>query len=306
MNKTLRFKISLSLLFVLAALSFFLAFQVGASIMTELPALRSAYRIAPAFFTYLCPVFIWASVQGLLRPKNVNAYKVRLPLWAGLVGGLSLASLILVIVNLATKTYPSFVMGTLTPLYPLDLILFDLLFLAYSAFVLTRFKKIKPESFVYYPRKTPIWLSILKGIGCFGYYFASIYFLGAFLVGFSFADYSSVYFADLIPFYVLMVIPSALYFFLVFEKDREASNTIRPLLNSAAWLLLTVIFGVTAFIVILNIPSLIFYTCAPYFPPDFMLSKNIAPFIIILFPVIYVFALTISRYHGYAHSEPKA
>lgn len=303
MNKTLRFKITLSIVFILASLSFFLAFQVGASIMTELPNFRTGYRMIPAFFTYLSPVFIWASLQNLLRPKDKNAYKVRLPLFAGLVAGLSLTSLILTIVYLANKVYPSFVMGTLTPLFPLDLILFDLLFLAYSAFIFTRVKKIKDVLFAYYPRKDHVWLSILKGIGCFIYYFAALYFFGSFLVGFSFADYSNIYFADLIPFSVLMIIPALLYFFLVFEKEKDPSVSIHPLLHISIWTLVTLIFSLSAFIVLLNIPSLLFYTCAPYFAPDYMLSKNLAPFFIILIPLIYTFILTISRYRNYVSSK---
>jgi hypothetical protein len=279
-------KLAECLLYVFCAICLFQFVYVFAS---DLQDFSHLWKMLPTYLSFLLPTYVLFVIRFLLAPVSENALKKTLFVNGIVLCVLSVATLGLIIVGFAQKSYSSIVQGGATPLYPLDLIILNGVLCGLSVFWILSSRHswsalvYSEQRGVRWPRK--LLLGAIKGL----FVLISLYFLGAFLCGLAFADYGGAYQGYMIPVYCLMLLPAgclAVYEWFV-QKGMPLNQAKRKgLFYSTSALGLSVLLSFL-FLLFLKIqPDFLIEEATAYFPVDFMGSYAIAPFLLCITPTI--------------------
>lgn len=266
------------ILFVIASICmYFATYMVG----TFLGDTSVIYKMFPAAITYLLPVYLLFVLHLIMFPKNSKKLHSTIKVNGLVMASLSFVSLVLVVVYLAKGVYFSLVEGSVTALYPLDLIIIDLLVMALGIWLLLSERKMHDEDFIFYPARGKLAYSIINSIVKGFISIVVLYFFGAFIMSFGSINYGSATAPLMIPFYILfflMALP------LLFDNYFFRNNEGVQLVNTKKWSIVLSSVIVADLIALIacwvTCPSLLAYEAQPIFFPDFMLEKFFAPYFI--------------------------
>jgi hypothetical protein len=257
---------------------YFSTYLVG----TVLGDTSTLYKMFPAVITYLLPVYLLFVLHLIMFPKNPKKLHSTIKVNGLVMGSLSFVSLVLVVVYLIKGVYFSLVEGSVTALYPLDLILIDLLVMALGIWLLLSERKMHDEDFLYFAPRGKLAYSIINSIVKSFVSLVSLYFMGAFILSFGNMNYGSSTAPLMIPFYVLFFLMSLP---LLADNYLFRNDDVLGVMKKkwASILSGIIVIDLLALIICwVKVPSLLAYEAQPIFFPDFMLEKFFAPYFIFI------------------------
>ena len=290
--------VSLALIafFVLSAFAFFYALYAFADCIGSIvsgsvdAALRDAGRCLPIFLS--CFMSIWGLLlaHGLFR--NVNDEKRVKSLKKNAIALLAFVAVnfVAIIVMLIMGKFHSIVEGAPTPIYPLDSILYSLIYVALAVFALIYLNKLQDKFAYVVPSRGPI-VTKARGLYCT---FVSFWLLIAL---FSFASFAmGLFIVDFAHGYVLFSIGLLLVYCLnalfigawefyyneLKEENRKAFLLPLAIVGLIASILVAVIYFV-GLAINLDGPSNVGFGVLPV---AFAASVNIATLIVVFTPII--------------------
>jgi hypothetical protein len=264
------------ILFIIAGLCMYFSTYLVGTVLGDTSVL---YKLFPAIITYLLPVYLLFVLHLIMFPKNPKKLHSTIRVNGLVMASLSFVSLVLVVVYLAKGVYFSLVEGTVTALYPLDLIIIDLLIMALGIWLFISERKMHDEDFLYYAPRGKLAYGIINSILKSFVALVSLYFLGAFIMSFGNINYGSATAPLMIPFYVLFFLMA-----LPLLADNYLFRSGEIVVNKKKWsitLSSIIVADLIALIICwVTCPSLLAYEAQPIFFPDFMLEKFFAPYFI--------------------------
>lgn len=296
MNKKTYFLGIEVIIFLFASVSFFFGFQILAADFYDFSHL---WRMLPAILSYFSPVY-WLFIIHLL----ISHQKSKKLLQTSLINAIVLISLgaiiaLIVIIYLGVSLYP--IDGMINSLFPIDLLLINLISIAFGIALIYYYKKIKNKDDLEVVPKTKLWKKILSSIFFPFYSLIALYEMGSILLGFDFASYGSEEFAASIPAYIAMI--SLSIFLLLREIHRlyEIKIEGRKLqIYSISLFVLGVFIGVLPLFMLLVSPTYPELNFHPYYPLDFMGSLRISIYLWsipnILGPIFFFFIPTMKAF----------
>ena len=288
--------LAIIVLFVFSAFTFFNALYAFAdalgSIVSGSPdaALRDATRSLPIFLS--CFMSIWGLLlfHGLFRNVNDERRVKSLKKNAFALVGFAAANLVAIIVMLAIGKFHSLVEGSPSPLYPLDSILYSLIYVALGVFVLLYLKKWQEKLPYTVPSRGPI-VTKMRGLYCTFVSFwmlIAIYSFAACAIGLFIQDFVNGYLffsIALILVYLVNALSLAVWEFYYNElKEEKRREFLLPL--ALAGLVVSALVAILYFVALgLNLdgPSNAGFGILPV---AFAASVNIATMIVVFTPVI--------------------
>ena len=288
--------IALIISFIFSAYTFFNAMYAFADCIGSIvcasfdAALRDATRSLPTFLSFLMSLWGLLLFHGLFR--NVSDEKRVKSLKKNAIALLAFAAVnfVAIIVMLIMGKYHSLVDGSPSPLYPLDSILYSLVYVALGVFALIYLNKLQEKLPYEVPSRGPV-VKKARGFYCTFVTFwmlIAIFSFAAFTIGLFIQDFKAgyiLYSIGLILVYCLNFLFLAVWEFYYNELKEE---------NKKAFLLPLAIFGliisilVTAFYFLGLGASLDGPSNAGFgiLPVAFAASVNIATMIVVATPVI--------------------
>lgn len=253
-------------------------------------ALKDLLRSLPLFFSFFMSLWTLFMLHDTLRnsdnEKRLKSTFVRAIVILALAG----VSILYVIIGRIVGKYSSLVEGSPSALYPLDSILYSLLFVAIGVFAIIYVKKLQAKLPYEAPSRGPI-VKKVRWLYCLGMVFwlmialfgfaASI--LGLFIVDFvhGYQFFSvSIIFCFALPFILLMF--WEFYFNELTEENKKAFALPLALVS----------VGLSVLAMVLYFVSLAFNLDAPsnigfgIFPVAFAASVNIATMVVVITPFI--------------------
>jgi len=286
----------LILFFVFSAFTFFNALYAFADCVGSIvsgsmdAALRDAGRSLPLFFS--CFMSIWALLlaHGLFR--NVSDEKRVKSLKKNAIALLAFAAanLIAIIVMLAMGKIHSLVEGSPSPWYPLDSILYSLIYVALGVFALVYTKKLQEKLPYAVPSRGPV-VKKARGLYCTFMSFwmlIAIYSFAAFFIGLFIVDFMNGYLFFSIS--ILLVYLINFVFLGVWEfyynelKEENKNKFLLPL--AIAGLIVSALVTILYFVglgVNLDGPSNVGFGILPV---AFAASVNMATLLVVFTPII--------------------
>jgi hypothetical protein len=280
-------KISLKrrILLILEALLFaFVSWVFFTFISSVFNAVGSALDVKPTMLPYWLSVIIliyFLFVYHLiLFPKTEKKLLLTYKINGIVLASLSLVAAVLIVIWAAKGTYAGIVAGVVTPLFPLDFLLSDIIICGlgiYFAFFLARKKP--TEETRYYPyaygKVRLVFSSILRGL----YALFALYFTASFIISIFIAKYSEPSGWELLFIWFLMGVPGALlayhdWFYMdeIHTREGDLKRSLIALIVSASLVILMLIG-------ILTVPNFIVENATGIFMLDYMKSWNAAPYL---------------------------
>ena len=287
--------IALIVFFAFSAFTFFNAMYAFADCIGSIvsgsadAALRDAGRSIPLFLS--CFMSIWALllVHGLFR--NVSDEKRIKTLKKNAIALLAFAfvNLVAIIVMLIMGKFHSLVEGTPSPFYPLDSLLYSLIFVALGIFALLYVSKLQEKLPYVVPSRGPV-VSKLRGLYCTFMSFwmlIALYSFASFAIGLFILDFGHYFFFS---FALTLVYFINCLFLVVWElyfnelKEERKKEFLLPL--AAVGLIVSIVVAAIYLIGLgtnLDAPSNAGFGVLPV---AFAASVNIATLIIVFTPLI--------------------
>ena len=287
--------IALIVFFAFSAFTFFNAMYAFADCIGSIvsgsadAALRDAGRSIPLFLS--CFMSIWALllVHGLFR--NVSDEKRIKSLKKNAIALLAFAfvNLVAIIVMLIMGKFHSLVEGAPSPFYPLDSILYSLIFVALGIFALLYVSKLQEKLSYVVPSRGPV-VSKLRGLYCTFMSFwmlIALYSFASFAIGLFILDFGHYFFFS---FALTLVYFINCLFLVVWElyfnelKEEKKKEFLLPL--AAVGLIVSIVVAAIYLIGLgtnLDAPSNAGFGVLPV---AFAASVNIATLIIVFTPLI--------------------
>ena len=288
MNYALKRKILLGLEALLFAFLSWIFFTFVSSVFN---AVGSAIDVKPTMLPYWLSVIVLIYFlfvfHLILFPKSEKKLLLTYKINGIVLASLALIAALLIIVWVANGTYASMVAGVLTPLFPLDFLLFDFIVAGlgiYFAFFLAR-KTPAPET-KYYPYEhgmvRRVFSSAFRGL----YVLFSLYFTACFIFSLFMAKYSEPSGWELFFIWFLMAVPAAYWayhdWFYMDEVHTRTGDIKRSLIAIivSGSLVLVMLIGILA------VPNFIVENATGLFMLDYMKSWNAAPYLMSLSALI--------------------
>lgn len=287
--------IALIVFFVFSAFTFFNGMYAFADCVGSIvsgsfdAALRDAGRSIPLFLTTFMSIWALLLVHGLFR--NVSDEKRVKSLKKNAIALLAFAAVnfVAIIVMLIMGKFHSLVEGAPSPLYPLDSILYSLIFVALGVFALLYLSSLQQKIPYVVPSRGPI-VSKLRGLYCTFISFwmlIAIYSFAAFAIGLFILDFGHYFFFS---FALCLVYFVNCLFLAVWElyfnelKEEKKKEFLLPLaIAGLVVAVLTVVIYMIGLGTNLDAPSNAGFGILPV---AFAASVNIATLIIVFTPVI--------------------
>lgn len=275
-------KIAETILYIYASLLFFYFVYIFAA---DFQDFSHTFKMAGAYLAFLLPTYLLFIVHLLLYPKTPSKLKKTYQINGFVFAGVAALSLLLIIINLATGNITSFVEGSLTSLYPCDVVILDVINIALGVCLSLFGAKLFPaDGALYCPSDIPLWKTIVRSILRPLYVFFSLYTLGAFLFGLGMAYYSGAYFGYMIPAYLLMLLAPAFLGYYEWgyrEVPEEQRSKKRSVLYFGISFGSVTLLAIFHFVFLALQPDFFLEQAIAYFPLDFMGSVNAAPLVLI-------------------------
>ena len=295
-KQSLIVSIALIVFFVFSAYTFFNAMYAFADCIGSIvsgsadAALRDASRSLPLFLS--CFMSIWALLlcHGLFR--NVDDVKRVKSIKKNAIALLAFAAVnfVAIIIMLIMGKFHSLVEGSPSPLYPLDSILYSLVFVALGVFALLYLKKFQEKLPYEVPSRGPV-VKKVRGLYCTFMSFwmlIAIYSFAAFTIGLFIQDFVNGYLffsIALLLVYLVNCLFLAVWEFYYNElKEEKRKEFLLPL--ALCGLIVSVLVAVLYFVglgVNLDGPSNAGFGILPV---AFAASVNIATMIVVATPLI--------------------
>lgn len=271
-----------ALLFLLASLATFTCVASLANVVgsTDMPI----KRMGPYYLSVLALIYSVFLIHLVLFPKSEAKLKLTLKVSSIVMAALAFLSALLIVINLASHEYSSFVSGVVTPLFPLDSFLWDLGLIALGVYLAIKgFRFSSKTTRVYYPYSHGM---VRKIFGSFfrGFYLLiALYLTGAALTFIFIANYGSATWWAMLGLWLLMLVPCAtlIYHDFFYKKPEGHSNEENrkiALIVLGGGLLLTFYF----LLALLLRRNFIVEDATSLFLFDYMKSWNAAPYIVSL------------------------
>jgi hypothetical protein len=267
----------------------FLMFTLIASVGNLIGATNSPLaRMLPYYLSVFLAVYLLFVGHLVLFPKNENRLKLTLKINGIILTVLGFLTAVLFVVYVVKGTYSSFVMGGVSPLFPLDLFLLDLLVMAAGIYFVIKAFRFKAASIpLYFPYEHGlvrlIFASFFRGL----YVLFALYLTGAFLMDIGIANYGSPTAWCMVGLWLLLGVPAALLFYHDFFYKNGTSKTPETTLRIALAFLIGVLVLEFYFLLCLLIkPNFIVEDATALFLLDYMKSWNAAPYIVSLMAIL--------------------
>ena len=294
--QSLIISLALILFFVFSSYTFFNALYAFADCIGSIvcgsmdSALRDATRSLPLFLS--CFMSIWAVLLFQAAFRNVSDEKRAKSLKKNAIALLAFAgvNLVAVIVMLAIGKYHSLVEGSPSPLYPLDSILYSLIFVALGVFTLVYLSKLQDKLPFELPQRGTI-VKKARGLYCtfvtFWMLIAMFSFAG-FSIGLFIYDFAHEYvfygIALLLVYLVNFLFLGVWEFYYNELKDEKKKEFLLPLaIAGLVVAVLSVVLYMVALGTGLDAPSNAGFGILPV---AFTASVNIATLVVVFAPVI--------------------
>lgn len=245
-------------------------------------------RMLPFYLSVISLVYLLIVLHLIIFPKDSRKLQLTYRINGIILAGLSFFAVLLTIVNLIDKTYASIVSGVLSPLFPLDYLLLDLLILGGSIYlILAGFRYKEDPNQIYYPYQGGMTKKVFSSFFLGFFFIISAYLTGAFLIEIFIANYgSSTWFAALMM-WILLGIPGGLFFYHEwFYMDKAFFDRPKKKKVSLICLLISVFFSLAFIIALLIKPNFIVEDATALFPIDYMKSWNLAPYLLSLMAIL--------------------
>ena len=288
--------IAIMVFFLFSAFTFFNAMYAFADCVGSIvssstdAALRDALRSLPLFLS--CFMSIWALLLCHAFFRNVNEENRSKSLKKNAIALLAFAAVnfVAIIVMLIAGKFHSLVEGAPSPLYPLDSILYSLVYVALGVFALLYPKKFQEKLPYEVPSRGPV-VSKARGLYCTFMSFwmlIAIYSLAAFLIGLFIIDFCHGYFffsfALILVYFINWVYLAVWEFYYNELKEEKKKEFLLPLaICGLVVALIVVALYMIALGTNLDAPSNAGFGILPV---AFAASVNIATLIIVFTPVI--------------------
>ena len=288
--------IAIMVFFLFSAFTFFNAMYAFADCVGSIvsssadAALRDALRSLPLFLSAF--MSIWALLLCHAFYRNVNEERRSKSLKKNAIALLAFAAVnfVAIIVMLIAGKFHSLVEGAPSPLYPLDSILYSLIYVALGVFALLYPKKFQEKLPYEVPSRGPV-VSKARGLYCTFMSFwmlIAIYSLAAFLIGLFIIDFGHGYFffsfALILVYFINWVYLAVWEFYYNELKEEKKKEFLLPLaICGLVVALIVVAIYMIALGTNLDAPSNAGFGILPV---AFAASVNIATLIIVFTPVI--------------------
>lgn len=239
-----------------------------------------------AYHLYLFP----ESEAKLLKTLRVNGI---------VLGALSFIAALLLIVYVAIGRYNSLVAGNVTPLFPLDFIIFDLAIAGLSVWAaIAGFKNKTPAETVYFPYKygkvRKVVSSVFRGLWLpFALYFTACFVLNIFI-----GNYGSSSWWAMLFLWILCGVPAGLAAFREWFYRGKAHSLLEERKTALVCLIVALSSALLMFIGLAVVPNFIVENATGLFLLDYMKSWNAAPYLSTLTAVVPPLVAFISSFKG--------
>mgnify|MGYP003294184153 CR=1 FL=1 len=284
-------------LFVLSSIAFFQGFQI---LCTDLYDFTHVLMVWPMFLTYSVISYWLFSYHSLLHQPNKDKRGKMLFVNAIIFIALGVIFETLVIVNIANGSY---VMGWINKMFPVDLILINLVTIGLGVFSLLKKEWIAdhtPALLKDYEASKPLKIagSILWGI----YALIQEYLFGGYILSGTFLDANHKGFGEAIPLLTLCLLGAVLMCYreivLFRHNGKRLSKKTRLIAGS---ILLGFVFANALYVLILNFTPASQYIALNlqgFFVLDYIASLNLAPYLTSIPPLIVVILMAVRFFIG--------
>lgn len=270
-----------AIVYIITSLAFFglipsIANEMGSTVSVN--SLMAPFWLSVALLVYFLFVF-----HLILFPESEKKLVLTLKVNGIVMAALSFLAAILIIVYVASGKYTSLVAGVVTPLFPLDYLIADLVLCGLGIYAtIYSFKKKIPAETLYFPYR---YGKVRKVVSSFfrGFWVVlSLYMSACFILFVGIANYgSSTWWHSLFMWFLLGApLGELLYreFFYRSEEHTPAGDLKRFAITLIVASSLTILF----LIALLVNPNFIVEDATALFPLDFMKSWNVAPYLVSL------------------------
>lgn len=289
-RETFIYRLLLVILYIPFSLLVFQGLQVACSDILDF---HKFFVMLPLYLSYIVlPIYLLIVFYMLSFPRSYERFLKTLCGNAIALIVLGLLLIVMVPSYVASGLYDGFLISTIAPLYPLDILLYGIVGLLLGYILLLRYllrDKTKSQDVNYEAiyRKRSLAKIIIYSFLSTLYLMLALYFMGAFFFSFISFDFSNPYLGAFVPTYLLMIYMTLLLAFAVYfvrSGYLKRKGIIMPSLFVIGTLTLTLVIA----LIITNslIPEVYIEIAKPLFPLDFMGSLNVAPLLLTLSPLI--------------------
>lgn len=293
-NKILRILL-ISVIYVVVSLSTFIAVKIFFPIISNYGL--NSISIIPGFLTYIMPLFIFFMVILYIHASTINNKRMILLILGLVITLFGVFGIIMAAILMGVVYEGNTIVGNTTPIFPLDVLLINMLYLLLGISLLV-FKHIDKNNEIINPIMTKK-ISNKKFV-LLGFYLPfSMYFFGQCLWGFMyvFEGYWSPNWYGVMPAYFLFALMTVgLIFFINCVHDDKHNKNRLALISLLSTFLYLAIFGIWFLIAIFVNPYLVPESMQWEFEILYSISYPFGLLIIVLWvliPLIYYFAKTI-------------
>jgi hypothetical protein len=238
-------------------------------------------RMLPYYLSFLVLIYLLFLVHLILFPKDekklILTYKVN----GIILAVLALLAAVLVLLNVVKGVYHSFIIGTITPLFPLDSFLLDLVIMGIGIYLAIRGFRYKayPDQ-LYFPYQHGLLRKIFSSF--FGGLFLlfSMYLTGAFILAVFTANYGSPTWLCMLVLWLQIGVPGGLFIYhdWFYKKPAEIEAEKRQRLALIVFASSLILTGLLVVCLIVQ-PNFIVEDATGLFALDYMKSWNLIPFL---------------------------
>jgi hypothetical protein len=275
--KTLTLRILEAVSFIVAGLAFFtlvssLGNWIGSSV--DVKSLMAPYWLSVVLLIY----FVFA-FHLVLFPESERKLALTRKVNGVILAAFSFVAALLIIVYVATGRYGGIVEGLVTPLFPLDFLISDLLLCAIGVYWAIRGSKgkVSPEVRYYpyrYGKARKVVSSVFRGL----WTLFALYFTAGFLLFIFIANYGSPSWWSGLFMWILMGVPSGLLVYREFFYRDEVHTAAGDVRRSAVCLMAACLATLLFLVALLVNRNFIVEDATGLFFLDFTKSWNAAPY----------------------------
>jgi hypothetical protein len=257
-------------------------------------------RMLPYYVSVVSLIYLLFVTHLAIFPKSEKKLKLTYKVNGLVLSVIALAGAILILTRVIDGEYSSFVSGVITPLFPLDAFLWDLVIVGIGIYLAIKGFRFKPDpNQPYFPYEhglaRKIFGSFFRGL----YTLVALYFTGAFLVYIFIANYGSSTWFAMLSLWLLLSVPGGLLFYhdWFYKKSQPRDKSEQKKISLVA---LAIAGGmVLVFVICLLVKrNFIVEDATALFLIDYMKSWNLVPYLaslMALLPPLVAFLSTIGK-----------
>jgi nitrate reductase gamma subunit len=286
--KTRTFLKSLEILvFLYAAICLFYFVYVAAADFQDFSHLG---KMMPVYLGLVTPTYLLFILHLVLYPVSYQRLRLTLFVNGVVLAVISILNIFLIIKNVTGSVYSSFLQGGITSLFPLDFFILSFLYAGLGICLAVYGYRLADSPRPYVGAASSLGEKIAASIGRPLYVLFSLYVTGAFLFGFTMANYGSPTFMLMMPTYALMLLsPTGLLYYEWFYRESEETNKNdkkKRLWSSGIYFGVGLLAALLYFVFIFISPNYMVDNAQPYFALEFMGSIKGAPVVLMAAPLI--------------------